>query len=289
MLNDDVTFLKDQAASARDYGRVERAIEFLIENRNVQPSLEDVSEKIGLSAFHAQRLFTRWAGVSPKRFLSYLTIEHAKQRLEQSASVLDAAYDVGLSGSSRLHDLMVSAEAMTPGEYKAMGSDLTIRYGLVPTSYGEALFLVSDRGLCGLEFVDGSPDALLADAQERWPLSQFIEDQSAAQAMSRMVFSGYETVPILMKGTPWQLQVWSALLRIPEGSIVSYGQIADSVCSRKASRAVGTAVAANHIGYVVPCHRVLRATGLFKRYRWGAPRRWAMLAQEAVPDDIEPS
>lgn len=289
MLNDDVTFLKDQAARARDYGRVERAIEFLIENRNVQPNLEDVSEKIGLSVFHAQRLFTRWAGVSPKRFLSYLTVEHAKHRLEQSASVLEAAYDAGLSGSSRLHDLMVSAEAMTPGQYKAMGSDLTIRHGLVQTPYGEALFLVSDRGLCGLEFVDGAPDVLLTDARERWPLSQFIEDQSAVQAMSRKVFAEGETIPILMKGTPWQLQVWSALLRIPEGSIVSYGQIADSVCSRKAARAVGTAVAANHIGYVVPCHRVLRATGLFKRYRWGAPRRWAMLAQEAVPDDIEPS
>jgi AraC family transcriptional regulator, regulatory protein of adaptative response / methylated-DNA-[protein]-cysteine methyltransferase len=281
MVKDDAAVLQNQAAGARDYERVERAITFLIENRDAQPSLEDVSEQLGLSAFHVQRLFTRWAGVSPKRFLSYLTIEHAKYRLEQSASVLEAAYDAGLSGSSRLHDLMVSAEAMTPGEYKAMGSDLTIRHGLVPTPYGRALFLVSDRGLCGLEFVDGAPEALLADAKERWPLSQFIEDQSVAQAMSRKVFTESETIPILMKGTPWQLQVWSALLRIPGGSIVSYGQIADSVCSRKASRAVGTAVAANHIGYVVPCHRVLRATGLFKRYRWGAPRRWAILAREA--------
>lgn len=270
------------ADAARDYARVERAIDFLISNRDVQPSLDAVAEHVGLSSFHVQRLFTRWAGISPKRFLSYLTVEHAKHRLEQSASVLDAAYDAGLSGSSRLHDLMVSVEAMTPGEYKAMGSDLTIRHGVAPTPYGDALFLVSDRGLCGLEFIDAAPDNLLIEAKARWPLSHFVEDQSAAHNSAHAVFGTGEVSPILMKGTPWQLQVWSALLRIPEGSIVSYGQIADSVCSRKASRAVGTAVAANHIGYVVPCHRVLRATGMFKRYRWGAPRRWAMLAQESL-------
>ncbi|MBT4740708.1 MAG: methylated-DNA--[protein]-cysteine S-methyltransferase, partial [Rhodospirillaceae bacterium] len=249
---------QQSADAARDYARVERAIDFLISNRESQPSLDAVAEHVGLSAFHVQRLFTRWAGISPKKFLSYLTIEHAKQRLEQSESVLDAAYDAGLSGSSRLHDLMVSAEAMTPGEYKAMGSDLTIRHGVAPTPYGEALFLVSDRGLCGLEFIDAAPDVLLTEAKERWPLSQFVEDQSTAQTTTRTVFGTGEAIPILMKGTPWQLQVWSALLRIPTGSIVSYGQIADLVCTRQASRAVGTAVAANHIGYVVPCHRVLR-------------------------------
>lgn len=281
-MSKDATYsIKDQAVFARDYDRVERAIDFLISNQSAQPNLEEVAEQMGLSAFHVQRLFTRWAGVSPKRFLSYLTVEHAKQRLEQSASVLDAAYDAGLSGSSRLHDLMVSAEAMTPGEYKAKGSDLTIRYGVSPTPYGKALFLISDRGLCGLEFIGAEEKQILKDAKERWPLSRFVEDKSATHDMSVKIFGRREGVQILMKGTEWQLQVWSALLRIPEGSIVSYGQIADAVCTRTASRAVGTAVAANHIGYVVPCHRVLRATGLFKRYRWGAPRRWAMLAQEA--------
>ena len=273
------------ADAARDYARVERAIDFLISNRGAQPSLDAVAQHVGLSAFHVQRLFTRWAGVSPKRFLSYLTVEHAKQRLEQSASVLDAAYDAGLSGSSRLHDLMVSAEAMTPGEYKAMGSELTIRHGVAPTPYGDALFLVSDRGLCGLEFLGVDAESLLPDAMGRWPLSHFVEDDGVALDLAGKIFGTNDAIPILMKGTPWQLQVWTALLRVPAGSIVSYGQIAESVCSRKASRAVGTAVAANHIGYVVPCHRVLRATGLFKRYRWGAPRRWAMLAQECTESE----
>lgn len=273
------------ASASRDYARVEQAIEFLIEKANTQPSLEDVARHIGLSPFHAQRLFTRWAGVSPKRFLSFLTVEHAKQRLEDSASVFDAAYDAGLSGPSRLHDLMLSVEAMTPGEYKTQGESLTIQHGVAATPYGPALFMISERGLCGLEFIgdttETSAESLLQGAKARWPLSRFLKNASAAKSMSGTIFTTGGTVPVLMKGTPWQVQVWSALLRIPAGSIVSYGQIAEDVCTRRASRAVGTAVAANHIGFVVPCHRVLRSTGLFKRFRWGAPRRWAMLAREA--------
>lgn len=278
--------------TSRDYDRVEQAITFLIDQARGQPTLDDVAHHIGLSPFHAQRLFTRWAGVSPKRFLSYVTIEHAKQRLEESATVFDAALDTGLSGGSRLHDLMVSVEAMTPGDYKTRGKALTIEHGIAPTPYGTALFMISDRGLCGLEFIDDAAGAsaasLLVDAKGRWPLSRFTQSASAAKAMSETIFRKGGTVPVLMKGTPWQVQVWSALLRIPSGSIVSYGQIAADVCTRKASRAVGTAVAANHIGFVVPCHRVLRSTGLFKRYRWGAPRRWAMLAREACAKGDEP-
>lgn len=278
------------ASASRDYARVEQAIAFLIANAKAQPSLEDVAAHIGLSPFHAQRIFTRWAGVSPKRFLSFLTVEHAKQRLEDSASVFDAALDAGLSGASRLHDLMLSAEAMTPGEYKVQGESLTIQQGVAATPYGPALLLVSDRGLCGLEFIDevagASAESLLTDAMARWPLSTFVKNDAEAQAMSETIFTTGGDVSVLMKGTPWQVQVWSALLRIPAGSIVSYGQIAEDVCTRRASRAVGTAVAANHIGFVVPCHRVLRSTGLFKRYRWGAPRRWAMLAREASVDAL---
>lgn len=273
--------LADTTYSARDYDRVENAIAFLLENRTVQPSLDDVAKHIGLSPFHTQRLFTRWAGVSPKKFLSYVTVEYAKQQLEESSSILDASFDVGLSGPSRLHDMMLSVEAMTPGDYKTQGAELTIRYGQAATPYGPALLLVSDRGLCGLEFIADDVEELLAVSKARWPLSRFVRDDKTAKAEARKIFGGGE-VSVLMKGTPWQIQVWSALLRVPPGRIVSYGQIADAVCTRKASRAVGTAVAANHVGYVVPCHRVLRATGLFKRYRWGAPRRWAMLAQEAA-------
>ncbi len=173
---------------------------------------------------------------------------------------------------------------MTPGEYKAQGADLTIRYGVAATPYGEALVMVSERGLCGLEFIDGDEQDNLNNAKARWPLSRFVEDADAVAFVSADIFSGGD-VSILLKGTPWQIQVWSALLRIPPGSIVSYGQIADAVCTRKASRTVGTAVAANHVGYVVPCHRVLRSTGLFKRYRWGAPRRWAMLAREVCSQE----
>ena len=276
--------VSEHAEAACDYARVEQAIAFLIENRQAQPSLDDVADLLGLSSFHTQRLFTRWAGISPKKFLSYLTVEHAKERLEESSSVLDASYDVGLSGPSRLHDMMVTVEAMTPGDYKSQGADLTIRNGVAATPYGDALVLVSDSGLCGLEFIYGDADDLLTAAKARWPLSQFVQDNKIAEDISRTVFGGGD-VSVLLKGTPWQIQVWSALLHIPPGKIVSYGQIADAVGTRKASRAVGTAVAANHIGYVVPCHRVLRATGSFKRYRWGAPRRWAMLAYEAAAQE----
>ena len=265
---------------ARDYARVERAIAFLVGHQQNQPDLGAVADHMGVSPFHAHRLFTRWAGVSPKKFLSFLTVEQAKRKLEESASVFDASLEVGLSGPSRLHDMMVTVEAMTPGEYKAQGAALTIRHGVAATPYGLALVMISDRGLCGLEFIDGDEAELLKDAKARWPLSTFVEDTRTVTSMIEEVFAGGD-ISVLLKGTPWQIQVWSALLRIPPGKIVSYGQIAEAVCTHKASRAVGTAVAANRIGYVVPCHRVLRATGLFKRYRWGAPRRWAMLAREA--------
>ncbi len=262
---------------------MQAAISYVLDQRDAQPGLDAIAAEVGLSPFHFQRLFQRWAGVSPKKFLSYITVEHAKARLEESASVLDAALTSGLSGPSRLHDMMVSVEAMTPGEYKRQGQDLEIRHGVAVTPYGDALFLITQRGLCGLEFIDDDLLSLEQAARDRWPLSRFTPDGGAAREMSARIFSARDQIPVLMKGTPWQTQVWSALLRIPSGSIASYGQIATAVCSKRASRAVGTAVAANHIGYVIPCHRVLRATGLFKRYRWGAPRRWAMLAQEAGP------
>lgn len=281
MPKDSVSSPSSITDAARDYTRVRDAIAYVLERHEDQPSLDAIAARVGLSSFHFQRLFTRWAGVSPKRFLSYVTVEHAKARLEKSASVLEAALASGLSGPSRLHDMMVSVEAITPGEYKAQGSDLEIRYGVAPTPYGDALFLVSARGLCGLDFIDDDLSDLMRSARDRWPLSRFVDDSAAARTAAGQVFSEAAPVSLLLKGTPWQTQVWTALLRIPAGTIASYGQVAEAVCSRRASRAVGTAVAANHIGYVIPCHRVLRSTGLFKRHRWGAPRRWAMLAKEA--------
>jgi AraC family transcriptional regulator of adaptative response/methylated-DNA-[protein]-cysteine methyltransferase len=270
-----------QVVGARDYARIEAAIARMLAGDG--PSLAQLAEAAGLSPFHFQRLFKRWAGVSPKQFMSYVTLEHAKAALEQSASVLDTALDVGLSGPSRLHDLFVAVEAMTPGEYKAQGRDLEIRYGFHDTPFGPALLLATDRGVCGFEFIAGAAQAALDEAKARWPLSRFVADATGTAAIVAQMFDGKgETPALLLRGTNWQIQVWSALLRLPAGSITSYSAIAKNVCTIKASRAVGTALAANTIAYLVPCHRVLRATGLFKSYRWGVTRRTVMLGWEAA-------
>jgi AraC family transcriptional regulator of adaptative response/methylated-DNA-[protein]-cysteine methyltransferase len=270
-----------QAVGARDYARIEAAINRMLAGD--APQLAHLAEAAGLSPFHFQRLFKRWAGVSPKQFMSYVTIEHAKAALEQSASVLDAALDAGLSGPSRLHDLFLAVEAMTPGEYKAQGRDLAIRYGFHDTPFGPALLLATDRGVCGFEFVAGSAQAALDAAKARWPLSRFSADAGGTAAIVAQMFDGTGGKPaLLLRGTNWQIQVWSALLRIPPGHITSYAAIARGVHAAKASRAVGAALAANPIAYLVPCHRVLRATGLFKSYRWGVTRRTAMLGWEAA-------
>lgn len=275
--------------NATDYGRISLAIETMVaaaSNGGTSPGLVELAAQAGLSPFHFQRLFKRWAGVSPKQFARFLTLEHAKTTLEQSASVLSTAFDVGLSGGSRLHDLFVAVEAMTPGEYKAQGRDLVIRHGLHDTPFGPALILVTDRGVCGFDFIAGSPARALKDAKARWPLSRFVADDKATARVAAKMFTRRPgrsgDMRLLLRGTNFQLQVWAALLRIPPASISTYGAIAEAIGKPKAVRAVGTALAANPIGYLVPCHRVLRSTGLFKNYRWGASRRHAMLAWEAA-------
>lgn len=233
-------------------------------------------------------LIKRWAGVSPKQFISFITVERAKAILEQSAPVLIAALDSGLSGASRLHDQFVSVEAMTPGEYKSCGRDIAILYSFAETPFGRALVLSTDRGICGIEFTDGKDSAALKKAKARWPLSTFAANPESENEISARIFEEPsaqrqpEKPRLLLRGTNFQIQVWSALLRIPEGSIVSYGDIAKAIGKPSASRAVGTALAANTIAFLIPCHRVLRASGLFKSYRWGAPRRWSMLGWEAA-------
>ncbi|TAK99038.1 MAG: methylated-DNA--[protein]-cysteine S-methyltransferase [Rhodospirillaceae bacterium] len=272
-------------ATNRDYDRVARAIDFIIAGHAGQPSLDDVAAHVGLSPFHLQRLFKRWAGVSPKQFAGYLTVEYAKTVLEKSASLLSTSLDAGLSGASRLHDAFVAVEAMTPGDYKAQGRDLIIRYGIHDTPFGRALVLVTARGICGLEFiVDGNEAAALTIARARWPLSQFVADLNCTGAIAAKLGApgAMSQERLLLRGTNFQIQVWSALLRVPAGAIVTYGDIAKAVCTSKATRAVGTALGQNTLGYLVPCHRVLRATGLFKAYRWGATRRRAMIAWEAA-------
>jgi AraC family transcriptional regulator of adaptative response/methylated-DNA-[protein]-cysteine methyltransferase len=276
----------DRAAmkSILDYRRIERAIRFLDARVVDQPSLEDVAREIGLSPFHAQRLFTRWAGISPKRFLGLLTVGHAKAALQAGESVLDATYEVGLSGPSRLHDLFTTYEAMTPGEYKQQGAGLVVRYGVHPTPFGTALLLTTERGIAGLSFVDDAPEEAIDEARAAWPLSRFVEDRAATGALVARLFDGTggEPMRLLLKGTNFQVKVWSALLRVPAGRVVSYLDLATAIGQPRAVRAVGNALAHNPVGFAVPCHRVIRATGALGDYRWGHVRRRALLAWEAA-------
>jgi AraC family transcriptional regulator, regulatory protein of adaptative response / methylated-DNA-[protein]-cysteine methyltransferase len=275
----------DRAAmkSLLDYRRIERAIRYLDAHVVDQPSLEEVAREIGLSPFHAQRLFTRWAGISPKRFLGLLTVGHAKAALQAGESVLDASYEVGLSGPSRLHDLFTTYEAMTPGEYKEQGARLVIRYGVHATPFGEALLLATERGIAGLSFLDDGPDEAIEEARAAWPLSRLVEDPDASGALIAPLFRGGGAPPrLLLKGTNFQVKVWSALLRVPSGRVVSYLDLASAIGQPRAVRAVGAALASNPLGFVVPCHRVIRATGALGDYRWGRVRRRALLAWEAA-------
>jgi AraC family transcriptional regulator of adaptative response/methylated-DNA-[protein]-cysteine methyltransferase len=273
--------------ASRDYQRIERAIRYLDENASRQPGLDEVASEIGLSPFHTQRLFTRFAGISPKRFLGLLTVGHAKALLQDGQSVLDATYEVGLSGPSRLHDLFVGYEAMTPGEYKRQGADLEIRHGICATPFGEALVLATERGIAGLSFIQGDPEAALERAREAWPQSRFVADaRAAARAIAPLFDRDAGAAPrLLLKGTNFQIKVWSALLSVPPGHLISYGDLAQSIGQPKAAQAVGRALSANPVGFIVPCHRVIRATGALGDYRWGKARRRAILAWEAAGAD----
>lgn len=269
-----------------DYGRVERAIRFLDEHYLDQPRLEDVAGAMGLSPYHAQRVFARWAGVSPKQFLGLLTLADAKCRLAGPCSILDVAFDVGLSGPSRLHDLFVKLEAMTPGDYKAMGDGLEMRWGVHATPFGDALFVVTDRGLAHLAFVgECAVQEVLEEAKAEWPRSSFIADPSATLPFARRAFAlngGEGPLRILVKGTPFQIQAWRALLRVPLGGTTTYGDIARAIGQPAAARAIGSALSRNRIAFLIPCHRVIRETGALGGYHWGAARKRAMLAWEAA-------
>jgi AraC family transcriptional regulator of adaptative response/methylated-DNA-[protein]-cysteine methyltransferase len=274
-----------------DYRRIEQAIAYLEGHALEQPSLDEVAEHIGLSSYHFQRLFKSWAGVSPKRFLQYLTIENAKNLLRESVSVLDTALDVGLSGPGRLHDLFVSVEAMTPGEFKTKGKDLLISYGFHATPFGECLLAVTPRGICSLAFVDPETRSVALNVlQATWQEATFVENQNAGKDAIKIIFGqtrGHTQAPlkVLLRGTNFQVKVWEALLRIPEGSVVSYSSLAYAVGHPGAHRAVGTAAGHNPVAYLIPCHRVLRANGEIGGYHWGATRKKAILAREAAFSD----
>ena len=280
----------------RDYARIEAAIALLAEPRDEALSLEAIAEEIGLSPFHFQRLFKRWAGLSPKRFQQYLSVDHAKTLLAGSASVLEAAFEAGLSGPSRLHDLFVACEAMTPGDYKAQGAQLRIRYGYAPSPFGECLLYLTDRGICGLGFVMGDGAAARQAAHEdlarNWSLATFARDDAAVADVVRRIFAPRaddKPLTLVHKGTNFQIRVWEALLVIPPGHTTTYEAIGTQLDLPRHGRAVGNAVAHNAISWLVPCHRVIRKTGVINHYRWGSGRKRAMLGWEAAQAHPEPA
>ncbi len=273
----------------QDYKRIEQAILFIEQQALGQPSLEEIAEHVDLSPYHFQRMFKRWAGVSPKRFLQYLTVENAKRMLRDSASVLDTSLGVGLSGPGRLHDLFVNVEAVTPGEYKNLGKGLVIDYGFHSTPFGECLVATTRRGICFLGFVEDElgREVGLKSLQATWPDASLQENPQTACSEINRIFSpapyaGKEPIKLLLHGTNFQLKVWEALLRLPGGAVTSYSALSDVVGRPGASRAVGNAVGKNPIAYLIPCHRVLRASGDIGGYRWGTPRKRAILALEAA-------
>ena len=272
-----------------DYHRIERAIRFLDGAAPVRPSLDQVAKHVGMSPFHFQRLFTRWAGISPKRFSQVLALEYAKDRLRESRNMIDATYDAGLSSGGRLHDLFVNLEAVTPGEFRENGAGLRISAGFHDSPFGEALVATTERGICGLTFHEGSRKAALRDLATRWPNAQIEERPRVTAPVASRVFAALEVrdpdavVPlgILVRGTNFQVKVWRALLQIPVGTVASYEDIATAIGAPTAVRAVGTAIGRNPVAFLIPCHRVIRTTGALGGYRWGLPRKRAMLAWES--------
>jgi AraC family transcriptional regulator, regulatory protein of adaptative response / methylated-DNA-[protein]-cysteine methyltransferase len=270
-----------------DYAKVCDVIAHVSENWRDQPSLEVLAERVKLSPDQLQRLFTRWAGLTPKAFLQALTLDHARRMLENSASILETSLDVGLSGPSRLHDLFVVHEGMSPGAYKSKGEGLRISYGYHPSPFGVALVMVTSYGLCGLSFADRGKEAdALSDMTRRWPNAQYTEESAttapyAAQLFADQNFRPNQPLRITFIGTDFEIRVWETLLKIPVGKATTYGDIAASVGSPKAARAVGAAVGKNPMSFVVPCHRVIGKSGALTGYHWGLTRKKAILGWEA--------
>jgi AraC family transcriptional regulator, regulatory protein of adaptative response / methylated-DNA-[protein]-cysteine methyltransferase len=270
-----------------DYERVRRIIAFISENWRDQPSLDAIAGHVGLSTTHVHHLFRRWCGLTPKAFLQAITLDNAKALLASSASVLDATYELGLSGPGRLHDLFVTHEAMTPGDYKAGGAGLVMRFGFHPSPFGEAIVVATGRGLAGLGFVDeGDRESALADMKRRWPKAEYREDAAATAPLARRVFSPAQWQPdqplrVVLIGTDFEVRVWQTLLRIPLGRATTYSDIANRIGKPSACRAVGAAVGKNPISFVVPCHRVLGRSGALTGYHWGLTRKQAILGWEA--------
>ena len=267
----------------RQYDLVARAITFIRTCAQAQPSLEQVAQAVHVSPFHLQRVFAEWAGLSPKRFLQYLTKQHAKQQLLESMDVLRVTHASGLSSTSRLHDLMVTCEAMTPGEIKTGGSGLAIGYGFSGSPFGEVLVAWTSRGICHFAFSIAHHETMRNEMFAYWPKAHFLQDDDQAKQLLQNVFPTTPTrgkVHLLLRGTNFQIKVWEALIHTDFGRVTSYQRLAERAGIPKAQRAVGTAMAANHIGFLIPCHRVIRESGEIGHYRWGSERKQAMLAWE---------
>lgn len=296
--------MESETELSEQYQLIERAIEYITANAQRQPELDEIASAIGLSEYHFQRLFTRWAGISPKRFMQFLTKEHAKTLLARSEALLETTHQVGLSSLGRLHDLFITTEAVTPGEFKSQGAGLSIRYGLHHTPFGKCLIATTERGICHLSFIQDSEGGAIDNLVADWKQARMAEDYQATAPLVERIFAGASTlwcyppeqvslhastslsakqnINLHLRGTNFQIKVWEALLKIPLGAAATYEQIAAAVGSPNAVRAVGTAVGHNPIAALIPCHRVIRKSGEFGNYRYGAARKMALLAKECV-------
>lgn len=268
-----------------NYEKIQQAIEYINSNFQQQPQLDEVAKQVHVSPFHFQRLFTEWAGVSPKKFLQYISIQHAKQLLQQNSSLADVSFETGLSGTSRLHDLFITIEGMTPGEYKNGGEALHINYSFAETPFGNIIVASTAKGICHLAFADDEQRALV-ELDKLFPNASFKQVVDTIQQNALFIFTqdwkNLSKIKLHLKGTAFQLKVWEALLKIPMGGLSTYAGIAASVGNANASRAVGSAVGDNPVAFLIPCHRVIRSTGIFGQYHWGSTRKTAMIGWEAA-------
>jgi AraC family transcriptional regulator of adaptative response/methylated-DNA-[protein]-cysteine methyltransferase len=267
-----------------DFERIEKAIRYIQENFKSQPELDEVSSHIYLSPFHFQKLFKEWAGVSPKKFLQFISIEHAKKMLQDNHTIADATYETGLSGTGRLHDLFISIEGMTPGEYKNGGEHLQLHYSFAETPFGDIMIASTPKGICHISFVDDNREGI-DHLKNLFPNAVISQKTDLMQQQALQVFKGdwrnLKDIKLHLKATPFQLKVWEGLLKIPMGRLDSYAGIAGQIQAPNASRAVGTAVAQNPVAFLIPCHRVIKSTGVIGEYHWGSSRKAAMLGWES--------
>lgn len=274
-----------------NYHRIAEAIAYIRENHKNQPNLDDVAKQIHLSPAHFQRIFTDWAGVSPKKFLQYISVEHAKQVLrEKQATLFDAVYETGLSGTGRLHDLFVNIEGMTPGEFRNGGESLTINYSYAETLFGNLIVASTTKGVCYMAFGE-NPSKALADLQNNFPKATFRQTTDVMQQNALYIFTrDWDRLPEIklhLKGTDFQLKVWETLMKIPVGGLTTYGKIAEKLDNPGASRAVGTAIGSNPVAFLIPCHRVIQSTGIFGGYMWGPIRKAAIIGWEAAKTEVD--